>query len=141
MAESLSDTPNYFLRIGVALIEILPFVILLIITNNFFKKYKKKKENLSNYIDIKFGYPKIRPENSETWYPFKEWAESVIKLRVAEGTIDPSNILKVLNKTQPSKPKLDTYEDKNRNYKKCPKCGNIVNLTTSKICEVCGYEF
>ncbi len=99
------------------------------------------------YMNVTSGQPKVKPENSADWILFSSWAEMVLKERILQGTIDPTQFLKKGVETTPTyeeyveekqKKLIDELKEKNINY--CPTCGNLLNLSKKQVCEVCGYE-
>lgn len=132
------DAPDNLILIDTILFS--PFICLLMIFGILFIKHKKSENKPSYFMRTKFGWPRIKPENSEKWYPFNQWAELILKERVLQGTIDPMLLIKKeIVKAPVSKFESDKTIKKDIKY--CPKCGNVVILSKSHICEVCGYEF
>lgn len=101
--------------------------------------------NPKKYMNVFLGEPKVKPESFTDWVSFSSWAEMVLKERILEGTIDPSQLIKdrVVEIPKFREEQQNREMDKKivQNMKTCPKCGNLVNLSKKQICDVCGYEF
>jgi len=72
-------------------IRLSPLIITFLVVGILaFLHRKRAKNNPNKYIRNPFGLVEISPENSEKWYPFRKWAENVLKERISEGNIDPT---------------------------------------------------
>ncbi|MFX1313745.1 MAG: hypothetical protein ACFFHD_14235 [Promethearchaeota archaeon] len=125
------------------LIYISPLIIILIILLIFSNRFKGSINNPSYYMNVRLGLPRLKPEGSTEWYFFNQWAEMVLRERALQGTINHTVLNKMVSKKPPIS-KLNNHkilDELEKKLEKCPKCGNLINLTKRKICEVCGYEF
>ena len=122
------------------LIQTSPFILLLITAGVSSIIHKGSKNNPSHFMKTEFGLTMVKPESSDEWQDFEIWAKLVLNERVIQGTMDPTLLIeKGIVKAPVSKFESDKAIKKD--IKNCPKCGNMVILSKSHICEVCGYEF
>ena len=141
--ESTADDPDYRSLILIGIILASSFIFSLIFVGFLSKKHKESTNSISNFIQFPMmgsGMDMIKPENSDKWYLFNQWADLVLKERVLQGTIDPSLLIKKGILKAPVS-KFESDKTIKKDIENCPKCGNVVILSKSHICEVCGYEF
>lgn len=101
--------------------------------------------NPKKYMNVSHGKPMVKPENFADWVSFSSWAEMVLKERILQGTVDPTQLIKnrIVETPKFREEQQNRELDKKieKKMKFCPKCGNLVNLSKKQICDVCGNEF
>jgi len=92
-----------------------------------------------NYIRFgKHGMARIKPEKSEDWFPYDEWADYVLKNRILKGNLDPSIHIKITKILEKNVQKDIKEQARISSIVPCPECGNLNNILKRTTCEICG---
>lgn len=102
---------------------------------------KKSLDNPENYMDVSLGVARIKPENSEKWFPFKIWADLISKNRLTQGNINRNLLLKVSRIVETNVQKEVQEQARISSIVPCPNCGNLNDVSKRSDCEICGSKY
>lgn len=122
-------------------VSIIIGIIITVIGGIMLGKNRTSTDKAKKYMDISFGMPRIKPENSEKWFPFQAWAEYVSKDRILKGNLDPSLQIKVAKIVETNIQKDIKEQERVSSIVPCPECGNLNDLSVRNTCEICGSAY